>query len=85
VRIAINSEELKKTPLRPGLSTITSINVSAPESKPTNDSIVKTASSEYSTEVFDKDLAEAKTRAEKIIKENIIDPGDGADSCAAAQ
>lgn len=85
VRIAINPEELKKTPLRPGLSTITSINVSAPESKPTNDSIVKTAASEYSTEVFDKDLAEARARAEKIVKENIVVSGDGTDSCAAAQ
>lgn len=85
VRIAIDTDELKKTPLRPGLSTITSINVSAPETKPMNDSIVKTSSNEYATEVFDKDLAEAKARADQIVKANIVDEPDGAEgACAAA-
>ncbi|QGM96050.1 HlyD family efflux transporter periplasmic adaptor subunit [Methylocystis parvus] len=85
IRIAIDPEELKKTPLRPGLSTVTSINVSA-EAKPANDSIVKTSAGEYSTEVFDKDLAEAKARADKVVRENLVpgvDAGDG--SCAAAE
>lgn len=82
VRIAIDPEELKKTPLRPGLSTVTSINVGA-EAKPMNDSVVKTSTSEYSTEVFDKDLAEAKARADKIVRDNLVakDGWDG--SCAA--
>lgn len=86
VRIAIDPEELKKTPLRPGLSTITSINVSA-EAKPANDSIVKTATQEYSTEVFDKDLAEAKVRADKVVKDNLVAEADGPSgwSCAAAR
>ncbi|MGJ0509233.1 MAG: HlyD family efflux transporter periplasmic adaptor subunit [Methylocystis sp.] len=84
VRIAIDPEELKKTPLRPGLSTVTSINVSA-EAKPMNDSIVKTSTGEYSTEVFDRDLADAKTRADKIVKENLVAGADAADgACAAA-
>lgn len=85
IRIAIDPEELRKTPLRPGLSTVTSINVSA-EAKPANDSIVKTSAGEYSTEVFDKDLVEAKARAEKVVRENLVagaDAGDG--SCAAAE
>lgn len=80
VRIAIDPEELKLTPLRPGLSTVTSINVSA-EAKPVNDSIVKTSTSEYATEVFDKDLADARARAEKVIKDNLI---GGADDGACA-
>ncbi len=85
IRIAIDPEELRKTPLRPGLSTVTSINVSA-EAKPANDSIVKTSAGDYSTEVFDKDLVEAKARAEKVVRENLVagaDAGDG--SCAAAE
>jgi membrane fusion protein (multidrug efflux system) len=81
VRIAINPEELKETPLRPGLSTITSINVSAPEAKPTNDSLVKTTTGEYTTEVFDKDLAEAKAKADKVVRENIVDAGGDDDAC----
>jgi membrane fusion protein (multidrug efflux system) len=86
IRIAIDPEELKKTPLRPGLSTITSINVGAPDSKTANDSIVKTAAGEYSTEVYDKDLAEAKARAEKVVNDNIVDATDGADgACSVAQ
>ncbi len=85
VRIAIDPEELKTTPLRPGLSTITSINVSA-EAKPANDSIVKTAAGEYSTEVFDKDLMEAKARADKIVKENLVAGAEASDgACAAAE
>jgi membrane fusion protein (multidrug efflux system) len=71
VRIAIDPEELRKTPLRPGLSTVTSVNVSA-EAKPTNDSIVKTSAGEYSSDVYDKDLAEAKTCADKVVRENLV-------------
>jgi membrane fusion protein, multidrug efflux system len=84
VRISINPEELKQTPLRPGLSTVTSINVSA-EAKPVNDSEVKTTTGEYATEVYDKDLVQAKARADAIVKANLIGgatAGDGA--CPAA-
>ncbi|PPD45817.1 MAG: secretion protein HlyD [Methylocystis sp.] len=83
VRIAINPEELKKTPLRPGLSTITRINV-GDEGKPANDSIVKTTTSEYATDVFGKDLAEAKIRAEKVINDNLVGAGDDG-YCAAVK
>lgn len=83
IRIAIDPEELKKTPLRPGLSTTTSINVSA-EAKPMNDSIVRTSAGEYATEVFDKDLIEAKAKADKIVKENLVGAADDG-GCAAAK
>ncbi|GLI93981.1 efflux RND transporter periplasmic adaptor subunit [Methylocystis echinoides] len=82
VRIAIDPEELKTTPLRPGLSTVTSINVSA-EPKPMNDSIVKTSTGEYVSDVFDKDLAEARAKADKIVKDNLVATPDGGDSCSA--
>lgn len=84
VRIAINREELKERPLRPGLSTITTIDVgSTPVS--VNDSIVKTASSEYRSEVFDKDLAEAKARADVVVKNNLLGAPDGAEPCVVAE
>lgn len=83
VRIAIDPKELEKAPLRPGLSTVTSINVGAP-AKTVNDSIVKTAAREYATEVFDSDLAEAKVAAEKTVKENMIGVADDPDVACGA-
>ncbi|MGZ9410354.1 MAG: HlyD family efflux transporter periplasmic adaptor subunit, partial [Methylocystis sp.] len=53
VRIALRADELEKQPLRPGLSTVASINVSGPLQSP-NHSIVKTTTNEYLTDVYDK-------------------------------
>jgi membrane fusion protein, multidrug efflux system len=84
VRISINPEELKETPLRPGLSTVTSIDVSA-DAKPVNMSEVKTTTGEYTTEVYSKDLADAKARAETIVKNNLVGGASASDgACAAA-
>ncbi|MEF3367930.1 HlyD family secretion protein [Methylocystis sp. 9N] len=83
VRIALRADELEKQPLRPGLSTVASINVAGPLQSP-NQSIVKTTTNEYVTEVYDKDLAEAKSRADRIVKENIIGAGDEGDAGCAA-
>jgi membrane fusion protein, multidrug efflux system len=83
VRISINPEELKATPLRPGLSTVTSINVSA-DAQPVTVSEVKTTAGEYTTEVYDKDLAEARMRAEKVINKNLVGSiGEIDQNCAA--
>jgi membrane fusion protein (multidrug efflux system) len=84
VRIAIDPEELKEQPLRPGLSTITTIDVSSPPVSP-NDSIVKTSTGEYTTEVFEKDLAEARARADAIVKSNLLGSPDGAERCMVAE
>jgi membrane fusion protein (multidrug efflux system) len=85
VRIAIDPEELKKEPLRPGLSTLTTIDVGSTPGSP-NDSIVKTVSPEYTTEVFDKDLAEARARAEDVVKNNLATPSPGSDNaCVVAE
>jgi membrane fusion protein (multidrug efflux system) len=84
VRIALKADELEKQPLRPGLSTVTSINVAGPLKSP-NASIVKTAANEYMTEVFDKDLAEAKARADKIVNDNIVSPSDEEKSCVIGE
>jgi membrane fusion protein (multidrug efflux system) len=84
VRIAIDPEELKEQPLRPGLSTITTIDVNSTPVSP-NDSIVKTSTGEYTTEVFEKDLAEARARADAIVKSNLLGSPDGAERCVLAE
>jgi membrane fusion protein (multidrug efflux system) len=84
VRIALRADELEKQPLRPGLSTVASINVSGPLQSP-NHSIVKTTTNEYLTDVYDKDLADAKTRADKIVKDNAIGASNDGAACTAAE
>lgn len=84
VRIALRTEELEKQPLRPGLSTVVSIDVSGQLQSP-NQSIVKTTANEYLTNVYDKDLADAKARAEKIVKDNVAGAPDDGAACAAAE
>ena len=85
VRISIDPEELKKRPLRPGLSTVTSIDIATSEAKPTNDAVVKTATSEYSTDIFDKDLVEAKAHADEIVKRNSVSVYSDADARCGAE
>lgn len=84
VRIALRKDELEKEPLRPGLSTVTSINVNGPLQSP-NASIVKTVSDEYQTEIYDRDLAEAKRQADKIVKENMAPMPPGFDAGCTAK
>ena len=83
VRIALNKDEIDKEPLRPGLSTVTSIYVGSPRTSP-NASIVKTTSNEYQTEVYDKDLADAQIQGNKIIKQNLVESSVNEDiKCSA--
>ena len=84
VRIALRADELEKQPLRPGLSTVASIDVSGPLQSP-NHSIVKTTTNEYLTDVYDKDLADAKARADKIVKDNAIGASNDGAACTAAE
>ncbi len=81
VRIGLRTDEIEKQPLRPGLSTVVSIDVSKTD-QPVNASTAKPTSKDYTTNIFDKEPAEAKLRIEKIIKENIVGPADApAGSC----
>ncbi len=81
VRIALQSDELEKQPLRPGLSATASIDISGPLQSP-NKSIVKTTANEYLTNVYDKDLADAKAHAERIVKDNVAGASDDGVACA---
>jgi membrane fusion protein (multidrug efflux system) len=83
VRIDLRADELEKQPLRPGLSTVASIDVSGPLQSP-NKSIVKTTTDEYLTNIYDKDLADAKSRADKIVKDNVAGASDDA-GCTATE
>lgn len=72
VRIALRSDELRKNPLRPGLSTVTTIDV-RDDQTPADDSRATTSSAEYATTIYDDDLAQGKAMAEEIVKRNLVD------------
>lgn len=71
VRIALRPEELRKQPLRPGLSTVTTIDVSD-DKFPVNASQAQTSWSEFATDIYNDDLAQAKARADEIVRLNLI-------------
>lgn len=75
VRIALQKDEILKQPLRPGLSTVTSIDIRDFGQSP-NSALTEASTAEYETDIFNDDLANAKTRAEQIIKDNLIPKGD---------
>jgi membrane fusion protein (multidrug efflux system) len=78
VRIALREDEILKNPIRPGLSTVTSIHVEESE-RPPGDSLVTVSSREYATDIFAGELAEAEKRAEKIIEDNLPFSSDAAE------
>jgi len=75
VRISLNAEELAKDPLRPGLSTVTTIDV-RDDQGPLETSQATTAAPEYRTNVYGDDLALGKTRADEIVKANLVGGAD---------
>lgn len=75
VRIALRAEETDRQPLRPGLSSVVTIDVSDAQRSP-KDSAARPATAEYSTDIYDGDLAAAKARAEQIVKDNAPSRGD---------
>lgn len=84
VRIALRADELEKNPLRPGLSTVTSIDVRKTDVSP-NASTVKTTTDEYSTDIYNRDLPEAKAKAERIVQNNLAGAADGPEMGCAAE
>ncbi len=85
VRIALRQEEVAEHPLRPGLSTVTAIDVREKGQSP-NVALTEAASKEYSTDIYSADLASAHARAEAVIKENILPKASLADpACPAGE
>jgi membrane fusion protein, multidrug efflux system len=71
VRIALRKDEILKNPIRPGLSTMTSIYVKESE-QPLGASLATVSSQEYETDIFIDELADAEATAQKIIMDNLI-------------
>jgi membrane fusion protein (multidrug efflux system) len=78
VRIALRKDEILKYPIRPGLSTVTSISVEDAGKSPEN-SLVEVSSPEYATDIFADELIAAETRAQKIIENNLLSSNDTAE------
>lgn len=78
VRIALREDEILKNPIRPGLSTVTSIHVEESE-RPPGDSLVTVSGQEYATDIFAGELAEAEKRSEKIIEDNLLSSVDSSE------
>ncbi|MEC4748463.1 HlyD family secretion protein [Methylomicrobium sp. Wu6] len=79
VRIALREDEILKHPIRPGLSTVTSINVKDSE-RSLSASLVAASSPEYQTDIFVDELTKAESKAQEIIKNNVVSPGDALDT-----
>lgn len=69
VRIGLDPKELARHPLRPGLSTLTRINV-ADAGKNLLSSTVTTQTDVYRTRIFENEINEAERLIENIIRQN---------------
>jgi membrane fusion protein, multidrug efflux system len=71
VRIALREDEILKHPLRPGLSTVTAIDIRDTNVSP-NAALTETSSKEYETGIFSGDVRDANARADEVIKANLM-------------
>lgn len=85
VRIGLRKDELLKLPLRPGLSTVTSIDIHESAQSP-NAALTVVSSKEYETDIYADDFANAEIRADQIIRDNVVLRDDSIQpSCHGAQ
>lgn len=75
VRIALKKDEILKHPLRPGLSTVTSIDVREYD-RPLGNSLAAVSTPEYQTDIFADEIAEAEAKAQAVIIDNLIQKTD---------
>jgi membrane fusion protein (multidrug efflux system) len=71
LRIALRKDEILKNPVRPGLSTVASIDVEGSE-QPLSASIASVSSQEYKTDIYIDELADAEAKGQKIIMDNLV-------------
>ena len=71
VRIALRTDEILNHPIRPGLSAVISIDIRKLGQSP-NAALTEASTKEYETNIFSDDFANANTRAEQIIKNNLV-------------
>ena len=70
VRIALRKDEILEHPILPGLSSEISIDIRDTGQSP-NAALTKASTKEYETDIFSDDVANANTKAEQIIKNNL--------------
>ncbi len=71
VRIALRKDEILNHPIRPGLSAVISIDIRESGQSP-NAALTEASTKEYETDIFSDDFGNANTRAEQIIKNNLV-------------
>jgi membrane fusion protein (multidrug efflux system) len=79
VRIALRKDEILKNPIRPGLSTTTSIYIKESE-QPLGVSHAAVSTQEYETDIFVDELVDAEAKAQEIIRGNLIQKNDPVES-----
>lgn len=71
VRIALSAEEIREFPIRPGLSTVTTIHVNEPGHSVWS-SLAKSDTEEYQTDVYGDELTSAESIAQSVMAGNVI-------------
>jgi membrane fusion protein (multidrug efflux system) len=84
VYISLRPDELEKQPLRPGLSSVVSIDVRNDAQSP-NASITRMDPKAANTEIFANEIPEADIRAKKIVSENLVSGLDDIGPCPSSQ
>ena len=81
VRIALPADELREHPIRPGLSTVTSINITE-SGQSVWTSLATPSTAEYETDVYADELPMAESLAKEVIATNLVvgDRGASVDS-----
>lgn len=71
VRIALPAEEIREHPIRPGLSTVTSINVTE-SGQSVWTSLATPSTAEYETDVYADELPTAESMAKEVMASNLV-------------
>lgn len=74
VRIALPAEELREHPIRPGLSTVTSINITE-SGQSVWTSLASASTAEYETDVYANELPTAESIAKEVMANNLVIAG----------
>jgi membrane fusion protein (multidrug efflux system) len=81
VRIALPPEELRENPIRPGLSTVTKINIKE-AGQSVWSSLASPSTAEYETDVYADEIPSAESMAKEVMATNLMiaDSGDTAEA-----
>ncbi|HKN85589.1 MAG TPA: HlyD family secretion protein, partial [Nitrospiraceae bacterium] len=71
VRIALPKDEIREHPIRPGLSTVTEINISAPAQSIWT-SLASSSTEEYQTDIYGDELTAAEAMAQDVMLANVV-------------